>query len=529
MVSSSSKDKSRTTLPSSFKFDRRSLSHSHSQSQLQSNVHAQLGPWAQWGHTSASLGGSEAIKRPVLTHSLTLGNEHHFSKDSLPVIPGVVVKKLGRGSRRLDGWLHEYGDPVPRPSMDLSGSKSYDGNVTRKDDTMQKVLRTHSSPETRTLPPHPDLSLSKSAAKVMQRTGYDPTMEIREGKGSRQSSLRIVTDNSDDSSGSNYSQDDGMNLPLAQRKQSIGSVPVSLMQDDEIHLQSPKYNSSNVSSQGCSTPKSLVVSPDYKERVSRFMQGHLGEPNSSRGPYHSESLEDLIDQERVRYEHQGIGGYPLDNSVHNDDMALMPPPLAVPIKKSRESYFSESPEDWEPRTPTTPFLTSEQEQGMHDEPSTVSSTPSMVPPSLVMPERKKNRRRDFSSGNHPLKSPFPFLSPHKTSDSPKSAGSLGEKFSDALKRLSFTRTSPMDRNEVIPNASRSSTGPGTPMPKKSGFMGIKGAPDVIQKSNEHFHEVLEKAKLSVNKKERRRKELKKQIVVVGIMDQTPDGRASEWL
>ncbi|KAB8302921.1 hypothetical protein EYC80_006240 [Monilinia laxa] len=363
----------------------------------------------------------------------------------------------------------------------------------------------------------------------MQRTGYDPTMEIREGRGSRQSSLHIVTDNSDDSSGSDYSQEDGMNLPIAQRSQSIGSVPVSPMQDDEIPVQSSKYNSSNVSSQGCSTPKSLVISPEYKERVSRFMRGHLGEPNNNRGSHYSESLDDLTDQERVRYEYQSTGGNLLENGVHNDDRALMPPPLAMPIKKSRQSYFSESPEDWEPRTPTTPFLTSEKDQNMHDGPSTVSSTPSMAPPNLITPEPKKNRKRDFSSGNHPLKSPFPFLSPSKTSDSPKSAGSLGEKFSDALKRLSFTRTSPVDRNEVISNTSRSPTGPDTPMPKKSGFMGIKGTPDVIQKGNEHFHEVLEKAKLSVSKKERGRKELKKQIVVVGVMDQTPDGKASEWL
>lgn len=46
-------------------------------------------------------------------------------------------------------------------------------------------------------------------------------------------------------------------------------------------------------------------------------------------------------------------------------------------------------------------------------------------------------------------------------------------------------------------------------------------PDLIQKGNEHFHEAVEKVKLKVNKKERRRRELKKQILVVGIMDQTP--------
>lgn len=520
------KSQFRSTLPPTFQPNRR-LSHSRSQSQLQTSARAKLGPWAQWGHTSASLHGLETLKRPKLTHTVSLGEERRFNSEPLPAIPSILANKLSRGSRRLDGRLSQYGNPVPKPCMDIFGSKSPGDDMTKENETTRRVSRTHSSPETTTLPPPPppDPPMTKSATKVMQRTGYDPTMEIREGKKSQQSSLHIVTDNSD-SSGSIYSQEDGIDVPMAQQSQTIGSAPVSPMQQDEIDGQLSRKTSSNVSSPVISTPRSLVISPEYKERVSRFLQGHidLEEPNVNQGLRYTTSLEDLIGHEIVNYGNQSSREYPLGNGVHQNDIALMPAPLAVPIKKSRQSYFCESPEEWEPRTPSAPFLAIEQQPSLQ-RPSTISFTSSMAPPSVNPSESNKPRKKDFSSGKHPLKSPFPFRSTPKTPDSPKgtgSSGSLSEKFSGALKRLSGgTKATPTERNGVIPNTSRSATGPDTPMPKKSGFMGIKGAPDVIQKGNEHFHEVVEKAKLKINRKERRKRELKNQIVVVGIMDQTP--------
>ncbi|KAF7958463.1 hypothetical protein EAE96_002010 [Botrytis aclada] len=517
---SPSKEHLRATLPPTPLTDRHSLSHSRSQSQLETSAHAKLGPWAQWGHTSASLSGLETMKRPQLKHSSTTGDKLRFNRDPLPAIPGVLAKKLGRGSRRLDGRLNEYGDPVPKPCMDLSVSTNHDDDI-EESKAFRRVVRIHSSPETSTLPPPPDPPLTKSATKVMQRTGYDPTMEIREGR-SRQSSLHIATEDSD-SSGSIYSQEDNINSHMAHQSQTIGSAPVSPMHLDEGTSYFYNHIPSNASSQATSSPKSLVISSEYKERVSRFMQGHLEDLNTSQDLAYTSGLEDLIDQE-VQYEHQNRREYPLRHKAHNDDVALMPPPLSLPTKRSRQSYFCESPNNWEPRTPVAPFFGSEEQQSLH-RPSTVSQISSMAPPNIIIPESNTPRKRDFSSGQHPLKSPFPFLSSNKLPDSPRSTGptgSLGEKLSGALKRLSgSTKMSPTVGNEIISNASRFATGPDTPMPKKSGFMGIKGAPDVIQKGNEHFHDVVEKVKLKVNKKERRRRELKKQILVVGIMDQTP--------
>ncbi|KAF7915795.1 hypothetical protein EAE99_010046 [Botrytis elliptica] len=521
---SPSKEQFRATLPPTPSTDRHSLSHSRSQSQLETSARAKLGPWAQWGHTSASLSGLETMKRPQLKHSQTTGDKLRFNgdplsnRDPLPVIPGVLAKKLGRGSRRLDGRLNEYGEPVPKPCMEISVSKSYDDDIEESED-FRRVTRIYSSPETSTLPPPPDPPLTKSATKVMQRTGYDPTMEIREGR-SRQSSL--ATDNSD-SSGSIYSQEDDINSHMAHQTQTIGSAPVSPMQRDEGSSYFSNYIPSNASSPATSSPRSLVISSEYKERVSRFMQGHLEDLNTSQDLSYTSGLENMIDQ-GVPYDYQNGREYPLRHKAHNDDVALMPPPLSLPTKRSRQSYFCESPDYWEPRTPVAPFLGSEEHQSLH-RPSAVSHTSSMAPPNIIIPESNKPRKRDFSSGQHHLKSPFPFLSTNKLPDSPKATGptgSLGEILSGALKRLSgSTKMAPTEGNEIISNAGRSATGPDTPMPKKSGFMGIKGAPDVIQKGNEHFHGVVEKVKLKVNKKERRRRELKKQILVVGIMDQTP--------
>lgn len=519
---SSSKEQFRATLPPTSLTDRNSLSHSRSQSQLQTSAHAKLGPWAQWGHTSASLNGLEAMKRPQLKHSQTTGDKLHFNRDPLPAIPGVIAKKLGRGSRRLDGRLNEYGDPVPKPSVDISFSMSHDDDI-EESEGVQRVARIHSSPDTRTLPPPPDPPLTKSATKVMQRTGYDPTMEIREGR-SRQSSLQIAIDDSD-SSGSVYSQDDSINSHMAYQSQTVGSAPVSPMQRDEgISYFSSNYIPSNAPSPATSSPRSLVISSEYKERVSRFMQGHLEDPNASHGFPCANDLEDLIGQEGLRYENQNEREYPLRYKGHNNDIALMPLPLSLPTRRNRQSYFYENPGDWESGTPVGPFFGSQEQQSLH-RPSTVSYTSSMAPPNIVIPESNKPWKKDFSNDQHPLKSPFPFLSTNKIPDSPRATGptgSLGEKLSGAIKRLSGgTKMSPTEDNEIIYNSSRSATGPDTPMPRKSGFMGIKGAPDLIQKGNEHFHEVVEKVKLKVNKKERRRRELKKQILVVGIMDQTP--------
>lgn len=518
---SSSKEQFRATLPPTSLTDRNSLSHSRSQSQLQTSAHAKLGPWAQWGHTSASLNGLETMKRPQLKHSQTTGDKFHFNRDPLPAIPGVIEKKLGRGSRRLDGRLNEYGDPVPKPSMNISVSMSHDDD-NEESESVQRVARIHSSPDTRTLPPPPDPPLTKSATKVMQRTGYDPTMEIREGR-SRQSSLHIAIDDSD-SSGSIYSQEDSINSHMAHQSQTIGSAPVSPMQRDEGISYFSNYISSNTPSPATSSPRSLVISSEYKERVSRFMQGHLEDQNASHGFPCANDLEDLIGQEGLRYDNQNGREYPLRYKGHNDDIPLMPLPLSLPTKRSRQSYFYESPGDWESGTPVAPFFSSEEQPSLN-RPSTVSYTSSMAPPNIIIPESNKPWKRDFSNDQHSLKSPFPFLSTNKIPDSPRATGptgSLGERLSGAIKRLSGgTKMSPTEGNEIIYNASRSATGPDTPMPRKSGFMGIKGAPDLIQKGNEHFHEAVEKVKLKVNKKERRRRELKKQILVVGIMDQTP--------
>ncbi|KAM3086753.1 hypothetical protein ACMFMF_000693 [Clarireedia jacksonii] len=334
--------------------------------------------------------------------------------------------------------------------------------------------------------------MSKSATKVMQFTGRDPTMEIREGTRQR-SPLQITTDESD-SSGSVYSQD-GAN--------STAGLPVTSLQpppahDGQFYLKSTTY-SSNSSSH--SDPDS-ISSQAYRECVSRFMSGRIGEPSPSANT--RDDIEDLTNQKKVIEEQRGKSGTSVHHEIHHEDHVLTPQPLTIRTNKNGPSYPSkdsggssaalsanlQKAVDWNLlRTPSC-----EKQYGLHNT-EAVSSSP--VPPTrtqsspLPSPDQKHNKR-----GN--------------SSDSPTSTSTIGGKLSGALRRVSE---------------------PDTPTPKKSsgGFMGLKGTPDVLQKGNEHFHEVVEKAKLSMNKKEKRRQELKKQIIVVGITDQTPDGRISEWL
>jgi hypothetical protein len=439
----------------------------------------------------------------------------------LPVFPGAMAR--GR-SRRLDGRLVPYGQPLPRPTLEHRGAMSCNDATQRQD--MPPLSRFNTSPETRLQrPPMPPMS--KSATKVMQFTGRDPSMEIREGTRQR-SPLQITTDESD-SSGSTYSQD-GQN--------STASLPVTSLQpapahDSQLYLKSSTCSSSSSSH---SDPDS-ISSQAYRERVSRFMAGHIGEPSPPTNT--RDAIEGLTDQKRATYEQQqGKSGTPVHHETDHEDHVLIPAPLTIRTKKDGHNYFSEDSGesgagsytnvqkavDWNIlRTPSP-----QKQYGLHNtEAVSFAPAPATRTQSSPLPSSdQKHNKRGFSSGKHPLKSPFPFLfhSTHKSPDSPNSASALGGKLSGALRRVSGTKTtSSTNKIDTTPNTKRTATDPDTPTPKKSsgGFMGLKGTPDVLQKGNEHFHEVVEKAKLSMNKKEKRRQELKKRIIVVGITDQTP--------
>ncbi|PQE19914.1 hypothetical protein CJF31_00006434 [Rutstroemia sp. NJR-2017a BVV2] len=445
----------------------------------------------------------------------------HRQDQELPVFPGARAQ--GR-SRRLDGRLVPYGQPLPRPSLEHRGVKSCNDAVQRQ--KTPQLSRFNSSPEARLQrPPMPPMS--NSTTKVMQFTGRDPTREIIEGTRQR-SPLHITIDESD-SSGSAYSQD-GQN--------STADLPVTPLQPPPAH-DSQYYLKSSTYSSGPSSPSDSgsISSQAYRERVTNFMAGHIGEPSPLANT--RDAIEDSTYQNRVIYEQQqGKSGTSVHHEIHHEDHIPMPPPLTVRTKKDGQNYFREDPggssvasytnvqkaADW--NILGTPSR--EKQHVLHNtEAVSFSPAPAIRSQSSPLPfAGQKHTKRGSSSGKHPLRSPFPFNfhSTHKSPDSPNSASALGGKLSGTLRRVSGTKTnSPTNKIVTTLNTKRTATDPDTPTPKKSigAFMGLKGTPDVLQKGNEHFHEVVEKAKLSMNKKEKRRQELKKRIVVVGVMDQTP--------
>jgi len=201
---------------------------------------------------------------------------------------------------------------------------------------------------------------------------------------------------------------------------------------------------------------------------------------------------------------------------------LMPTPLAFRIKSrkaehlaiEKTSLFANARDSmaWGIRELTTP---------MKQKHPAIPENTSMPPPPST-----SSRKRNFSTGKHPLKSPFPFSSSRKNSDPEGPERKLSKRFSGAMTRFSGGKGSPTKKN-IISNTARSPAGPDTPIPTKSGFMSILPSTDVsetVHNGNKHLQEVYLKAKRGLTIKtsgERRRDSLKKKIVVVGITDQSP--------
>lgn len=154
---------------------------------------------------------------------------------------------------------------------------------------------------------------------------------------------------------------------------------------------------------------------------------------------------------------------------------------------------------------------------MHSRNTTPEEMPPTPPPKSP---RRKKERNNFGTGEHPLKSPFPFSG--KEEDvvvSPSSESRFRSKISEAFKKSLSTRRGSQTNNKqlVISNKARKGSGPDTPVVAKSSFV------ETIHKGNEQLQEIIEKTKKSVLRtaEERRRDELKKKIHVVGIGDQSP--------
>lgn len=147
--------------------------------------------------------------------------------------------------------------------------------------------------------------------------------------------------------------------------------------------------------------------------------------------------------------------------------------------------------------------------------------PNMPPPPI--PE-KSTKRKNFDTNKHPLRNLFSD-STHKSPDSHASSADkkFRKRFSGAAKhlhRLSF----PTAKKEFIPSSLRDSNGPSTPRPDKTKTLALWLRAEVLHRGTRHLQEVITEAKNAVHYKfadEKRRESLKKNIVLVGITDQSP--------
>ena len=139
-----------------------------------------------------------------------------------------------------------------------------------------------------------------------------------------------------------------------------------------------------------------------------------------------------------------------------------------------------------------------------------------LPPTNTSPTSP--HKKNDSSGKKPAKSPS--SSPTSTRPEGFEPAKFSRHFSRTMKRLPGGKKPP--KPTVITNASRNSNGPDTPVPEtsRSSFRALSP----LQHSNEHLQEVYLRAKKSLrirNAEEKRREDIKKKIVVVGVSDQSP--------
>ncbi len=250
-------------------------------------------------------------------------------------------------------------------------------------------------------------------------------------------------------------------------------------------------------------------------------------------------------QDRFSLEANNLGYLPW-NDDGAQELNSTPQPLALRPKDFHEPHRSMS--QWSDYSADGGIILNARDSVMShicsiSPPFKVPSRPSMVfkekaatSTIQVLSPEHTTRKRVFSRGRHPLKSPFPFRSPlHKTghSDYPPTSkkSSFGRRISESFKHISGTRNPPIIDSRIISNHARTGDGPDTPMPTKTGFMDIISPTAILfQKGTLQIQDAMHKAKRATrvrSKGERRRDRLRKMIVVVGTSDPSPT--VSRWV
>ncbi|KAG0651152.1 hypothetical protein D0Z07_2596 [Hyphodiscus hymeniophilus] len=447
-----------------------------------------------YSHQNSS---NEKMERP------TMGSKSH----SLPetICPSVSrythtfnTQPGGKNSERVL-------PPPPPPPMSKSAQKIL--QLTGFDTSGNSHMNVSLSP--------PPPLMSKSAQKILQLTGFDPSFDQES-----RSHYSVSPESSDaDSSGSLYSQFDGEGQEYAQpRRLWAGPSTVIQGETSAAYVQSSFYSASERSAEISDASVAAAAALPASVTSLRFRDRPVKHDQRSVDLAGKQSKDIMTDEEfmaakreyyqqkRTRFEEvfeRDFGSRHGQELRDADKGGLVPRPLTIRSRprvnddNGKLRYYSE------PASPT----------GLPYDGTTLHSR---IPP---RPQNLRHKRK-FGTGKHPMKSPFPFII-KKEPGAEEPEQRFRHKVSRAMKRLSGGTKSPMTQS-VSPSGEREAGEVDPPTP--SGLKAFFPSQEIMQKGNEHLQDAVYKARKGLRIKtadERRREDLKKQIVVVGITDQSP--------
>jgi hypothetical protein len=466
-------------------------------------------PWAHpKGSSYASLvkQGMEIVCPPGVPAPVST---HDYMNRELPAIPGVTQKQNNRGQLKNMIAMHLDTSQTTEASPSYRFSSERPRPLPAKGQSSLNTI-----PRLMLSPPTPLLS-EKSSQKILQLTGFDPGLQRAIFIPQQQHHPILPEAPGSSSVYSQPGKEYGGQEETAKNNRVIPAGTGEIYPGSD--LQSGRIKQQSLGA----AVKARDSSSPTKYSGPKVNQEHSTKIFTASGP-NELILKGFIDQERSQHK-KGFGGLGHDvdgkhTPVRNDaDRALVPLPLAVcakakkpvHLKIERSSFFAEVRDSmaWGIREVTSPtrskYLTT----------NPVKKASLQVPPAGT-PKRKQN----FSTGKHPLKSPFPFPRIRNLAESAEGDDMRDRGMPAATRQSSVWNSSPTSKS-IIRNSARAPDGPDTPMPVKTGFMSILSHMNETTQSEDSS-----KAKQKLKGKttaERRRESLKKKIVVVGISDQSP--------